>query len=520
MIRRPGVSLAIIVMLALPSRGSAQAQDSVRVRDDSVMVRFSATDIRAAVQALGRYLDKPVLTGSLPSTTIAFFETPTPVPRAQLPTLLQGLVEAQGLVFVEEPAFYRISTAPPTPPGAAPGRQQAGEPQEPIHLYVIRLKHARAADVAATVNQLFGTGGSFAGSQGFRAGTLSEELRRDAAQTLEAPGTPAQQEGEASLQGPVVMVPDELTNSLLVRATEADYDVLLEAVEQLDVRPLQVLVEILIVEARKDRRFAFGLGLEVPPQSVEGGGTIGGEMPVAGLGDLVVQVMSLGKYEINAIITAARRRGDVRIVSRPVILASNNTEARLLVGSQRPFVQVSRAVPTETPNRDQVVQYRDVGTKLTVRPTVNQDGYVSLMIQQEISQATEEVQFDAPVISTRETTTQVLVGDGQTIVLGGITDTQRDHVRTGVPILVDIPIIGGVFGSTSTRTTETELFLFITPTILRDDADAARVTAPRLPADADGVGEIDAQPDSTSAGGGRSRPDSTSSLPHARGHGQ
>ena len=64
----------------------------------------------------------------------------------------------------------------------------------------------------------------------------------------------------------------------------------------------------------------------------------------------------------------------MEIISRPVLLASNNTEARFLVGSQRPFVQVSRSLPTDTPVRDQVVQYRDVGTKLTVRPTNNQDG--------------------------------------------------------------------------------------------------------------------------------------------------
>ena len=72
-------------------------------------------------------------------------------------------------------------------------------------------------------------------------------------------------------------------------------------------------------------------------------------------------------------------------------------------------MQVSRSLPTDSPQRDQVIQYRDVGTKLTVRPTINQDGYVSLLIQQEINQATTEVQFDAPVISTREAVTQVLV---------------------------------------------------------------------------------------------------------------
>ena len=138
----------------------------------------------------------------------------------------------------------------------------------------------------------------------------------------------------------------------------------------------------------------------------------------------MIRLLKLGRGEIDATIRTAQSRGQFEIVSRPVLVASNNTEARLLVGSQRPFVQVSRSLPTDVPSRDQVVQYRDVGTKLLVRPTINQDGYVSLLIQQEINAATNEVQFDAPVISTREASTQLLVRDGQTIVIGGLKDQQ------------------------------------------------------------------------------------------------
>jgi general secretion pathway protein D len=162
------------------------------------------------------------------------------------------------------------------------------------------------------------------------------------------------------------------------------------------------------------------------------------------------------------------------------LLASNNQEARFLVGSQRPFVQVSRSLPTDSPQRDQVIQYRDVGTKLIVRPTINQDGYVSLLIQQEINQATSEVQFDAPVISTREAVTRVLVRNGQTIVIGGLRDQQKDVTRRGVPILSGIPLIGGLFGSADRKANRTELYLFLTPRILQTDADADSVTGPRL----------------------------------------
>jgi len=239
---------------------------------------------------------------------------------------------------------------------------------------------------------------------------------------------------------------------------------------------------VLIIEARHNSSLAFGAGFFLPPQSVDrGDGTVDVKVTGASLGDLVIRLMNLGHAQIDATLTAAASRGDIEIISRPVLLASNNTEARFLVGSQRPFVQVSRSLPTDTPSRDQVVQYKDVGTRLTVRPTINQDGYVALLIQQEINQATSEVAFDAPVISTREASTQVLVRDGQTIVLGGLRDRQKDVTRGGVPLLSELPIIGGLFGSASRQTSETELYLFLTPRILRTDADADSVTAPRLP---------------------------------------
>jgi general secretion pathway protein D len=472
-------ALAATVLAFAPL--SAQDTAAVRFTNDSVTVRFVETDIRAVIQALGRYLPKPVLVGNVQPVRVSL-ETPGPVTRATLVALLRGLVESQSLEFVEDSAFYRVGPRPDRPSARPPDRADTAA----VQLFVIRLRHARASDVAATVNLLFGAGGEFSGRPGLSTGTLSDELRRN----IVAPQGGVGQQPNAgapvrpsALSGAVTIVPDELTNSLLIRASQGDYDVLRSAVDQLDIRPLQVLIEMLIVEARHDRSFSLGADWFVPPQSVDrGNGTGEARLPGGGggLGDLVIKLLKLGRADVDATIRAAATRGDVRIVSQPVLLASNNQEARFLVGSQRPFVQVSRSLPTDAPSRDQVIQYRDVGTKLTVRPTINQDGYVSLLIQQEINQATSEVAFDAPVISTREAVTRVLVKDGQTIVLGGLRDQQKDATQGGVPILSSIPILGGLFGSSSRRTNETELYLFLTPRILRTDADADSVTAPRL----------------------------------------
>jgi general secretion pathway protein D len=477
-------TLAPAALLVLLAAAPARAQDTAAVRTagDSVRVRFLDADLRAVIQAVGRYLPKPVLSGNIPPLRVSL-ETPGPVSRATLAVLLKGLVEAQSLDYSEDSAFVRIGPRPLGQPAepASPPAVGAG----PVRLFVIRLKHARAGDVAATVNLLFSGGGQFSDRPGLSRGTLSQELERanvppDAGRPPAA-GVPAGDSARAAtLAGSVTIVPDQLTNSLLVRASQEDFDVLTEAIGQLDIRPLQVLIEVLIVEARHDRNFSLGADVFVPPQDI-GDGTIGGTLTGGGLGDLVIRLMSLGKANIDAVLRTAQSRGDVQIVSRPVLLASNNTEARFLVGSQRPFVQVSRSLPTDTPSRDQVVQYRDVGTKLSVLPTINQDGYVSLVIQQEINAATGETQFDAPVISTREASTQVLVRDGQTIVIGGLRDQQRDRVQSGVPVLSGIPIVGGLFGSSNRRSSATELYLFLTPRILRTDEDADNATKNHLP---------------------------------------
>jgi general secretion pathway protein D len=156
-------------------------------------------------------------------------------------------------------------------------------------------------------------------------------------------------------------------------------------------------------------------------------------------------------------------------------MAQNNTEAHILVGSQRPFVQVFRSLPTDNASRDQVVQYRDVGTTLTLLPTINPDGYVNLSVKQEVSSATTEVQFNAPVISTREAVTQLFVKDNETVVIGGLADRQVERSRNGIPFLSSIPIIGGLFGGTHNSDTQSEIYLFLTPHIVSSDADAERL---------------------------------------------
>jgi general secretion pathway protein D len=460
------------------------AQEAARpTGSDSVNVRFIDVDLRVVVQALGQHLDWPIVITGLPANRVTL-ETPRPVARTRVLALLRGLLETQNLELVADSAgsIYRIRAREQgraNPPGNV---QPAGPAQEreSIQLFSIRIRHARAADVAATVNALYGRAVAI-GEPGARPTTLSGQLRD---QRVPPTGVPPQAIASvagvnASFTNDVAIVPDAGTNSLMIRASQRDFELINAAVQALDIRPLQVMIEVMIVEVRKDRSFSFGVASTLPPTPVgHGNTTISSGTSGAGLGDFVLNIMNVGGIDLDATLRAAASRGDVSILSRPVLLAANNEVAEILVGSQRPFVQVSRSLPTDAPQRDQVIQYRDVGTHLNVRPTISAEGYVMLEVTQEVNAVTTETAFDAPVISTRSIRTRLLIRDGQTAVLGGLADRQRDNNQDGVPFLSSIPIFGGIFGRASRRSTESELFVFLTPRVLFSDSDLEGVTEP------------------------------------------
>lgn len=491
------LATCVVQMLAAQSAPKVDRPAPSAPTPDSVTLRIVDTELRAAVQLVQQYLDRPVIYSGASPGPIVTLEPPHPVPRADVPRLLRGLLDSQGYELAEDTATGTYRARPKEAPRTAPrviggaGRPPAvdasrrtGAPE----LFVIALKHARAADVAATINALFGRTSSapVPSVGGSRTPTLSDELRANQVPAIDAaplpqaiPGTAGR---SATLTGDLTIIPDAHANSLLIRADRADFELIQAAVQQIDVRPPQVLIEVLIVEARRDRSFALGVETSIADQRIKHteNTTLGGSFTPGstGLGDFTLKVMGAGGADLDATIAAAAGRGDVKIVTRPVVIAANDEEAQVVVGSQRPFVQVSRALPTEDAVRDQVVQYKDVGTKLTVRPTISVDGTVQLSVSQEVSNATTETAFDAPVISTRSIRTELLIKDGQTVVLGGLSDRERDVSTEGLPLLSSIPFIGGLFGRYSRTSTETELFVFLTPRVIRNDDDAERLSDP------------------------------------------
>ena len=268
------------------------------------------------------------------------------------------------------------------------------------------------------------------------------------------------------------IVPDEITNSLLIRATEADWAILEQAIAALDLRPLQVVIEVVIAEVRRSGDLKVGVGVFASNVDEEGGDGSTGLLPVSPSADaFTLDVLRTGNVDVGLTLAALSSSGNVRILSRPLIQAQNNQEARILVGNEQPFVQASYSGLNTGGVTQQTVQYRDVGTSLTILPTINEDGYINLSLTQEVSSATAETQFGAPVISTREATTQILARTGQTVVIGGLVEQQTDESRTGIPILKDLPVLGWLFGTTRETVYNAELFLFLTPYVIASDED-------------------------------------------------
>jgi general secretion pathway protein D len=373
-----------------------------------------------------------------------------------------------------------------------------------LRTYVYPLKHASASELAVTLSQLLGIaviGATESPAQALEERSLSgslDQFRRRELESLETrrttplvtispqeltPPTPADTNAKTEPQpgtivGQTTIVPSPATNSLVIRTAPPNYPLLAETIETLDVRPAQVLLEVLIAEIQLDKSNRFGINWSIIGRDVSAqfGSQDFSDSALSKATDFVGRAVTLGEVNVRALLTALASKSRVRVLSSPHVLALNNEEARILVGSEVPFSQSTRTGLTEVVDR--IVQFRNVGTQLTIIPRINQDGYVSVRLLQEVSALTSqtlEAALNAPIITVREAETSAVVRDGQTIVIGGLIADTQDRRESGVPILKDIPLLGLAFKSTSNQNSRTELAIFVTPKVVYSDEDAARL---------------------------------------------
>lgn len=290
---------------------------------------------------------------------------------------------------------------------------------------------------------------------------------------------------------------DKGTNALIVSAPPKIMEQIMQIVDKLDIRRAQVHVEAIVVEVSATKAAELGVnwalygsdGSNVPAAVFSGGSTpITSLAAVAASGDFSAlpagTTLGVGRIvdsgvNFAAILRALQEDGSTNVISTPSIITSDNEEAKIEVTQQVPLItgQYTNASSTSSDsssvNPFTTISRQDVGTKLTITPQINKGNSLLLKIAQEASSLSQQTGDAGSLITNkRAISTQVMVEDGQTIVLGGLLEDNLTEGASRVPILGSIPILGNLFKSRNSKKVKTNLLVFIKPTILRDGMQA------------------------------------------------
>ena len=303
--------------------------------------------------------------------------------------------------------------------------------------------------------------------------------------------------------GGAIIAADPATNSLIITAPEPVYRNIRGVIDQLDSRRAQVYIESLIVEVKADTVSEMGIqwqfGTSRPGQnSVVGGtnfGTGGSNIlavtqnpaALAAAGGLNVGVVRNGVslfgqnfLNLGLLARALETETNSNIRATPNLLTLDNEEARIIIGQNVPFVTGQYATTNNTLSSPfQTIERKDVGTMLRVRPQVSEGGTVKMEIAQEISSVVDTSQAAGIITNRRAIDSNVLVDDGQIVVLGGLIEDTVEGGISKVPLLGDIPGLGRLFRYDNRKRVKTNLLIFLRPVVLRSADQAWDVTANR-----------------------------------------
>lgn len=278
----------------------------------------------------------------------------------------------------------------------------------------------------------------------------------------------------------------EENNTLLVRATGSAWRSILDVIEKLDVLPLQVHIETQVAEVTLTGDLSYGVNWFFERAVTDNGlpsavgrdtwSTLAGSVKPAGGTNPGLSWTFLGR-NAAAVISALDQVTDVRLLQTGSVLAKNNSEATLNVGSRIPVTTVSINPILGSNNTTSSVQYLDTGVILKVRPRVTKDGTVFLDIVQEVSSPGSDADVNGNVrINTRRLKTEAIVTSGDTVMLAGLIQDGSTRGSSGFPGLSRIPVLGGLFGRQSSKQDRTEVVVLITPQIVRDQQELRTLT--------------------------------------------
>ena len=278
---------------------------------------------------------------------------------------------------------------------------------------------------------------------------------------------------------------NEATNSLVVTDFPANIRKIEDVLEEIDVPPIQVLIEAKIIDIQSKAYENFGTTYTVThapvatnqglfgrnvgmDESLVNTTTMAGPSSSLSGGQISITTIMKG-LTVTATIDALIQQNKAHLLASPSIATLNGKEARIIIGERYPYKEKTQTTTGTT----ETTKFVDIGTTLRVTPQVSPDGWITMNIHPEVSSFYSALDA-GPRITTREADTTVRVRDGQTIIIGGLIKKKDDRVRGGVPILKDIPILGWFFSKRSKDIEETELAVFITPHIIRTPEELAK----------------------------------------------
>ena len=373
-------------------------------------------------------------------------------------------------------------------------------------LYVYRVKNLEAPILAGYLTALFGgdpgtptsntpQGTLAPGLEPVQVGTVSDfNENRLGAQQQQQTGRQGEQDGGLLMGDSDIRITSVLeTNSLLIQATQAEYNSVLAAIRRIDIEPLQVLIESQVLDVELNEELQFGVNwfltnnaALIPPSTGDTSSILqnaawgGGSAESGGFNFLAALATPLanGLPFVQATIAALDEVTDVRSLAAPSLLVRNNATATITVGTQVP-VQ-SSAISTGNNNVVSSAQYVSTGITLTVTPRINPGGLVYMDISQDVSRPgarDPDISTSGnPPINNKSVTSQVAVQSGQTVFLGGLISEQDSRGRSGVPYLSRVPVIGYLFGSKTKAKSRSETLVMITPTVVENVIDLKDVS--------------------------------------------
>lgn len=360
---------------------------------------------------------------------------------------------------------------------------------------VYRAQHVDALVLAETLNNIFSKSGSSSPASVAAGRKTVEVTNKD--KTVAKPAPTRNNNNATSIAdiGDISIIADETNNALIIVATAQDYAIVQRVIKQLDVMPLQVLIDATIVEVTLTDELQYGIKWFLSHNSGGKNVASSGEETSTLFSDAATAaaVASTGGFgyaflsnsgDIGAVLDAAATDNKANVISSPSLMVLNNQEATIQVGKEVPILSSSSSNTNSVTDTNttgvitNTIQMRETGITLTVKPRVNASGLVIMEIDQKADDIleTSTVGINSPSFQQRQIQSKVAVQSGETIVLGGLISGNDTYNKTGIPWLHKVPLIGPLFGSTVKKNNKTELVVLITPRVINSRQDARLVT--------------------------------------------